>query len=80
MQTIVPISKRGTLTLPKEIRERENIKTPGKVKIELDDTGIKIKPVRHFVSLYGSVIHKGKPLDYRKLRSSFAQEVAQKNV
>lgn len=80
MPQLVPISPRGTITLPKSYREKHNFKTPGKVKIDNTSKGVELKPLPDFESLYGSLANTrpSKPLDFSRLRREFEEEVAQK--
>ncbi len=55
MPHIVSITKKGQMTLPKEIRVELGLKTPDKVSIELDDKKktLKIEKVPDIMELAG---------------------------
>jgi len=80
MPQLIPISPRGTITLPKVYREKHNFKTPGKVKLQETAEGIEIKPLPNFLNLYGALDgpHDGKPLNFSSLREEFENEIAQR--
>jgi len=44
MSKIVSINKRGTLTLPKDLRERLGLEADGQVVVEETEDGVLIKP------------------------------------
>lgn len=78
MKIVIPISKRGTLTLPQPLREKYDVETPGQVEVVPEDEGVKIKPISSFMKKFGVVEHRGKPLDFDSLRRKFEKEISTK--
>lgn len=76
MKNVISVSKRGTLTLPKSVREKYGVETPGQVEIIPEEEGIKVRAVSSFIKHFGAVKHEGKPLDFRSLRDEFEKEVS----
>jgi AbrB family looped-hinge helix DNA binding protein len=56
--TIVRVSKKGQATIPKELRERFGIDTPGRVFIHEEDGKIVVEPLPSVEELQG--IHAGR--------------------
>lgn len=55
MKKIVTINDRGTITLPKDLRQKYGLETGGKVVIEESEEGLLIRPgVTFSVEIYSS--------------------------
>lgn len=55
---IIRVSKKGQATIPKELRERFGIETPGKVLIHEEDGKIVVEPLPSVEEMQG--IHAGR--------------------
>ena len=56
--TVIRVSKKGQATIPKELRERFGIETPGKVLIHEEDGKIVVEPLPSIEEMQG--IHAGR--------------------
>lgn len=73
MEYITTITKKGQLTIPKEVREFLAIFRPGKVVLDLDKDKAKITLKQfNFLDLAGKFKPKGKKQDPVKLREQMA--------
>ena len=54
MQMITTVTQKGQVTIPLAIRKQLNIKTYGRVLVELVGDYVKIKPVEDIVDLAGT--------------------------
>lgn len=73
------ISAKGQVTIPKSIRRLMELKANDKVVFVPDGNRLILEPVRGDISsLYGSVAHKGAPLDFAKVRRDAAAGMAKK--
>ncbi len=57
MKTIVStVTRKGQVTIPREVRERLGLGTPDSVTFVLDEDGVRLRPTtRTLESLYGAV-------------------------
>jgi len=55
---VIRVSKKGQATIPKELRERFGIETPGKVLIREEDSKIVVEPLPSVEEMQG--IHAGR--------------------
>lgn len=55
---VIRVSKKGQATIPKELRERFGIETPGKVLIHEEDGKIVVEPLPSVEELQG--VHAGR--------------------
>ncbi len=57
MKTIVSaVTRKGQVTIPREVRERLGLDTPDSVTFVLDEDGVRLRPTtRTLESLYGAV-------------------------
>jgi len=56
--TVIRVSKKGQATIPKELRERFGIETPGKVLIYEEDGKIVVEPLPSVEEMQG--VHAGR--------------------
>jgi antitoxin PrlF len=56
--TVIRVSKKGQATIPKELRERFGIETPGKVLIYEEDGKIVVEPLPSVEAMQG--VHAGR--------------------
>lgn len=55
---VIRVSSKGQATIPKELRERFGIETPGKVRIREEEGKIVVEPVPSVESMQG--VHAGR--------------------
>lgn len=55
---VIRVSKKGQATIPKELRERFGIETPGKVLIQEEDGKIVVEPLPSVEEMQG--VHAGR--------------------
>ncbi len=73
------LTKKGQITIPKEIREELGLKEHDRVNFVKKGKEIIIKPIRgNILDLKGSVIPKNKPEDFEKVRMVTRKIVAKK--
>lgn len=73
------LTSKGQITIPKSIRKLLKLKAKDKIIFVPDGDHIIMVPVKeNILDLYGSVKHKGGPLDFKKLRKKVTSEVARK--
>jgi antitoxin PrlF len=58
-EMVIRVSKKGQATIPKELRERFGIETPGKVLIHEEDGQIVVEPLPSVEEMQG--VHAGAP-------------------
>jgi antitoxin PrlF len=66
-ETVIRVSKKGQATIPKELRERFGIETPGKVLIYEEDGKIVVEPlpsVEEMQGVHAGRYEKGEVLDH----------------
>lgn len=64
---VIRVSKKGQATIPKELRERFGIETPGKVLIHEEDGKIVVEPlpsVEEMQGVHAGRYEKGEVLDH----------------
>jgi len=74
MSAIARVSKRYQVVIPREIRKVLGIKEGDRVVFEIDGDEIRIRKVRDFMSLAGTL--KGKLLSPGQLREKAEEEIA----
>jgi antitoxin PrlF len=65
--TVIRVSRKGQATIPKELRERFGIDTPGKVLIHEEDGKIVVEPlpsVEEMQGVHAGRYKKGEVLEY----------------
>jgi AbrB family looped-hinge helix DNA binding protein len=69
------LTKKGQLTLPREVRERLGLKPLSRVSVFFDEEKqmVQLQPQRDIVDLAGTIKSK-KPFDAEKLRDKFEKE------
>jgi len=78
MNTTASISTKGQVTIPVSIRNRLSIKAFDKLSFSTYEDTIIAKPVRdNFLSLYGSIKSKKKPVDFKKVRKLMIKKIAE---
>lgn len=69
MNITTTLTQKGQITIPKLIRDLLGLSSADNFVVSVKDEKIVVTPVKgDFLSLYGSVKHKGKPIDFKKLR------------
>jgi AbrB family looped-hinge helix DNA binding protein len=75
------LTKKGQTTIPKDIRNFLNLAPNDKILYLMEGKKVVIKPLKgNILDLKGSVKAKGKPIDFKKLRSETKKKVADKIV
>jgi AbrB family looped-hinge helix DNA binding protein len=75
------LTKKGQTTIPKDIRNFLNLAPNDKILYLMEGKKVVIKPLKgNILDLKGSVKAKGKPIDFKKLRSETKRKVAHKIV
>lgn len=65
--TVIRVSKKGQATIPKELRERFGIETPGQVLVHEEDGKIVVEPlpsVEEMQGVHAGRYEKGEVLDH----------------
>ena len=75
MRWVVKVSKRYQVAIPREIRKALGIKEGDRVLFEIEGDEIRIKKLRNFLELEGSL--KGKFLSPEEIRERTEEEMAQ---
>lgn len=65
------ITIKGQVTIPDGLRRYFKLKPQSRVVLIQEDDGIKVKRVKDFLSLRGSVKAPDKPVDPKKMRQSY---------
>ena len=78
MSLIVRVSKRYQVVIPKEIRKKLGIKEGDRIVFEIEGDKVRIRKVRDFLSLAGSL--KGINLSPKELRNKVEEEIAKDAV
>ena len=75
------LTKKGQTTIPKDIRNFLNLAPNDKILYLMEGKKVVIKPLKgNILDLKGSVKAKGKPIDFKKLKSETKKKVADKIV
>ncbi len=74
MSLIVRVSRRYQIVIPKEIRKALGIKEGDRVLFEIEGDEIRIRKLRNFLELEGSL--KGKSLSLEEIRNRAEEEIA----
>ena len=74
MSLIARVSRRYQVVIPREVRKKLGIKEGDRVVFEIDGDEIRIRKVRDFMSLAGTL--KGKLLSPGQLREKAEEEIA----
>lgn len=78
MNTVATITDKGQITIPKFIRDLLSLAPADSLIFGVESGKILATPVRKrdFLSLYGSVKHRGGPIDFKKLRQKTIRALA----
>lgn len=69
------------MTIPLEIRARLGLKPKDRVRFELEDEVVRLRPIASKVlRWYGSVTPSQKPEDFPTLRAAFEREVGEETA
>ncbi|PIU50857.1 AbrB family transcriptional regulator [Candidatus Desantisbacteria bacterium CG07_land_8_20_14_0_80_39_15] len=74
---VTTLNPKGQATIPKRVREILKIGAGDKIEFDIEDNGIKIRPILNLESAFGRVRPKHMPEDFKKLRKSFEEKVAE---
>ncbi len=74
MSLIARVSRRYQIVIPKEIRKALGIKEGDRVLFEIEGDEIRIRKLRNFLELEGSL--KGKSLSPEEIRDRAEEEIA----
>ena len=78
MNISTTITQKGQITIPKFIRQILELSPADELVVSVEGNKIVATPVKgDFLSLYGSVKHKGKPVDLKKLRQQTLLKMAE---
>ncbi|MDI6731089.1 MAG: AbrB/MazE/SpoVT family DNA-binding domain-containing protein [Candidatus Margulisbacteria bacterium] len=73
------LTSKGQITIPKEIRELFGLSDGDRVDFISEKGWIIMVPLKgNILDLYGSVPHRGKAIDFSKLRERVKKEMAKK--
>ena len=74
------ITQKGQITIPAEIRRRLGLMPTQKVIIIQEGNEAKIKPVRDFFSLRGSIKPKSRPENFKAMRKEFVKFLSKRKI
>ncbi len=74
MSAIARVSRRYQVVIPREVRKALGIKEGDRVLFEIEGDEIRIRKLRNFLELEGSL--KGKPLSPEEIRERAEEEIA----
>ena len=74
MSMVAKVSKRYQVVIPKYVREELGIKEGDRILFEIGEGNIKIRKLRDFLELEGSL--KGKRLSPKDIRNRAEEEIA----
>ncbi len=74
MNMVAKVSKRYQVVIPKYVREELGIKEGDRILFEIEEGNIKIRKLRNFLELEGSL--KGKSLNPKEMRDRAEEEIA----
>ncbi len=74
MSMVAKVSRRYQVVIPKYVREELGIKEGDRILFEIEEGEIKIRKLRNFLELKGSL--KGKPLNPKEMRDRAEEEIA----
>ncbi len=74
MSTVARVSKRYQVVIPKDIRKALGIKEGDRVLFEIEGDEIRIRKLRNFLELEGSL--EGKSLSPEEIRGRAEEEIA----
>ncbi len=74
MSLIARVSKRYQVVIPREVRKKLGIKEGDRVVFEIEGDEIRIRKVRDFMSLAGTL--KGEPIPPERVRERVEEEIA----
>lgn len=78
MNISTTITQKGQITIPKFIRDILDLSPADSLVVSVEGEKIVATPVKgDFLSLYGSVKHKGKPINLKKLRQQTLLKMAE---
>ncbi len=73
MSLIARVSKRYQVVIPREVRKKLGIKEGDRVVFEVEGDEIKIRKIRDFMSLAGTL--KGEPISLERIREEVEKEI-----
>lgn len=77
MLTKTSITKKGQVTIPKNIREFLGVKAKSQVEFKIEKGKVTIQPATSLEANFGKVRPQKKPEDFSKIRKSFEKTVAE---
>lgn len=83
VEIIATVTRKGQVTIPREVRRRLGVDTPDKVAFVLDDEGVHLKPVPLTLEgLFGSVppLPDRETVDFEEVIDEAMQEAANQIV
>lgn len=72
------ITQKGQVTIPAKIRRELGLLPKQKVIIVKEADGAKIKPVKDFFSLFGSVKPRSRPENFKAMRKEFIKYLSKR--
>lgn len=77
--TAATLTSKGQITLPKEIRDVYGLEEGDKVDFVPEKGWVIMVPMKgNILDLYGSVKHKGKPINFAKIREEIKKEIVKR--
>ena len=78
-QATTSLTRKGQVTIPVHIRRALGLKPRDRVAFTLEDGVATVRKAESVVDqLFGSVPYKGPPLDFKKLREEYEDEMVKK--
>ncbi len=76
-----PVTQKGTVTIPVEVRRLLGVKPRGKVTFRvIGGKRVELRPTLSLAATFASVRPKRRPLDFKKMRDEAVEEHVQKVV
>ncbi len=76
-----PVSQKGTVTIPVEVRRLLGVKPRGKVTFRvIGGKKVELRPTLSLAATFASVRPKRRPLDFKQMRDEAVEEHVQKVI
>jgi len=74
---VTTLTTKGQITIPKKIRKYLGIKPKDRIKFEVEEGVVKIRPAKDLDLNFGRVKPPKKPEDFKKIRKLFEEKVGE---